>query len=205
MIIVKRIILIISVLFNAIALFYLKYFLSMHANNKGFSTTTTLVIFVLLFVPFVIRSLAPALEPYPAVVLPLGVGLFDVDKTVIEVHTRQIMAINKAGEWERIPPAQFLNPIPPYYIYDIAKNKFGLIPMDRREINTAFWGRLEVPRKPVTERDVESTQEWVHNRLRKLGYQDSVLRYRESLKTIDLQTDSLIQEIIVEEVDFELD
>jgi len=177
----------------------------MHTDNQSFSTKTTLAIFVLLMVPFVIRSLAPALEPYPAVVLPLGIGLFDVDQNHIEIRSTQIMGLNEEGNWERITPSQFLNPIPPYYIYDIAKNKFGLITQDYKEINTAFWGRVEVPRKQITEHDVESTQEWIRDRLKILGYQDSVLRYRESLKTIDLETDSLIHEKIVEEIDFELD
>lgn len=177
----------------------------MRSNNEGFSTSTTAVILVLLIIPFIIRSLAPALEPYPAVVLPLGIGLFEIDQELIQVRTTQIMGKNREDTWERIPPAQFLNPLPPYYLYAIADNKFGLSPQNRKEINTAFWGRVDIPRKPVTKSNVVSTKKWVSERLTTLGYQDSVLRIRNSVKTIDLKTDSLINERIVEDSDFELD
>lgn len=51
--------------------------------KPGFSTATTAIVAILLIIPFLIRSLAPSLEPYPAIVLPLGVGLFNIEKLTL--------------------------------------------------------------------------------------------------------------------------
>lgn len=115
------------------------------------------------------------------------------------------MGQNDKGEWERIQPGRFLEPIPPYYLHKIAENNFGLITQNRKEINTAFWGEIKVPRKPITDQDVVSTQHWVLNRLGILGFQDSTLLLRRTVKTIDLKTDSIKSEIILEEIEFEMD
>lgn len=177
----------------------------MTSTYRGFSTKASVFIAVLLITPFLIRSLAPALEPYPAIVLPLGIGLFDIGENRIEVKAIQILAQNQNNEWIRIEPGKFLEPIPPYYLSKLLESKFGLIEQDSREIKTAFWGTVEVPRKPVTNKDVVSTKKWIRDKLSKLGFKDSTLRITRSVKTIRLQTDTVLNESITEEVDFELD
>lgn len=177
----------------------------MSSVKTGFSTTATAIIAILLIIPFLIRSLAPALEPYPAIVLPLGIGLFNIEETEIDINTIQIMGQNERGEWERIQAGNFLEPVPPYYLHKIAENNFGLITQNRKVIKTAFWGEIQVPRKPITDKDVTSTKHWVRDRLGTLGFRDSTFLLRRTLKTVDLKTDSVKSETTLEEVEFELD
>jgi len=76
--------------------------------------TTRLSAFLL--VPFAIRTLAPTLEPYPAVLLPAGTGTIKMTGGQIDLDRIAICGRAAGSDaWTRLSPSQFLNPIPPQF------------------------------------------------------------------------------------------
>lgn len=177
----------------------------MKANEPIFSTWATAIIAIGLIIPFLIRAMAPAMEPYPSILLPLGIGMGNTESELTEVQSTQIKAQLKNGMWERIEPVRFMEPMPSYYLYSVASSNLGLVSQNHKEINTTLWGRVSVPRNSITDEDIEETRKWIRDRLKKLGYSNSVIRLEQSVKVVNIHTDSVQSETILEVKDFELD
>jgi hypothetical protein len=86
----------------------------------------TTLLSAFLLVPFAIRTLAPTLEPYPAVLLPSGAGTIRMTGGQIDLDRIAIYGKTAGSDaWTRLSPSRFLSPIPPQYFPALAQRSFG--------------------------------------------------------------------------------
>ena len=152
-----------------------------------FSLKFTVFLVLVLFVPFVLRTLAKQLEPYPAIILPSGASKIDLKEGVIGVNSLSIYGYDTQGKLEKIDVKQFIAPIPSHYFPVIAKNEFGLSTKTTDEI----WLRglnkkIDIKRKSVSLANQELAKIWLSNRLKKLGLSTSLILIRYEFKELSI-------------------
>ena len=82
-----------------------------------------------LCLPFALKLSAPALELYPAILLPAGAGTASTDQDVLEITRRELYGIEaKTGQAVRLDPIRFLDPIPVHYFSTLFGDSFGMAP-----------------------------------------------------------------------------
>jgi hypothetical protein len=137
-------------------------------------TVLTVLIFLLLFLPFVLKTLDMRLEIFPSVILPSSSGTIDIDKNVT-VSRMELYGIAQNNDTLQIDKGQFMQPIPKHYLYQLLRNDFGL---NAYEYEHAKTNRFALPFKlksKVTTDEITETKAWIRRRIRDLGYKDSVL------------------------------
>ena len=90
-----------------------------------FAVGTTAIVAVLLLVPFALRTLSSAVEPYPAVLLPAGPGKVPVSSGTASYSVRSLLGHKPDGSEAPLDPVRFLAPIPVQYLYALADGEFG--------------------------------------------------------------------------------
>ena len=152
------------------------------------NTLYTILLFGFLLIPFVLRNLAPILEPYPAVLLP-GAGVIRLTQDDKIDFTRPAIYGRAAGRgaWTRLSPVQFLQPLPPEFFPSLAQRYFGLSPMDPigysiRSSGVAF----KIDTHKVTDDDIKNAKQWFRVRLNESGCDDNALRITQELVTFRL-------------------
>jgi hypothetical protein len=151
------------------------------------NTLYTIILFGFLLVPFVLRNLAPVLEPYPAVLLP-GAGVIKLTQDKIG-FTRPAIYGRAAGggDWTRLSPLQLLQPLPPEFFPSLAQRYFGLSPIDPVGYSIRWSGiTFKINPHKITDDDVKNAKQWFRTRLNERGYDDSALRIAQELVTFRL-------------------
>lgn len=136
--------------------------------------TITLLTFLLLFLPFLLKTIDMRLELFPSVILPSSSGTIDISKNRVvsrmELHG---IALNK--DTLQLDKGDFLKPIPKHYLDKLLSYKFGLEEFKEEHTKT---NKFSIPfkiRSKVTEAEINETKAWLRSKLRKLGCLDSVL------------------------------
>jgi hypothetical protein len=146
----------------------------------------TTLLSAFLLVPFAIRTLAPTLEPYPAVLLPSGEatikmtgGQIDLDRLAVYGKT------SENNSWTRLSPSRFLSPIPLQYFPNLAQRNFGMSPggpIAHRIRGVGVVITIQ-PRK-VSEEEVRNAKQWLRARLKDSGCDDNPLRITQEVVTV---------------------
>ena len=137
-----------------------------------------------LLVPFAIREFAPALEPYPAVLLPSGAGRIKTTQGQIDLgRTGLYGKVAGSNAWTRLSPAEFLNPIPPQDFLPIAQRYFGLSPIGPLALTIKGGLVLRIGTHQVTEDDIKNAKQWLRAKLKGCGCNDEVLRITQEIVT----------------------
>ena len=102
---------------------------------------------VFLLVPFILRWYSPSLEPYPALLLPSGAHIVKIKDGSFSYNLYEIYGFTKNGTKKKINTQSFLEPIPPYLIWNLVRHNFGLkrenlLAADRREAKQWFRQKL---------------------------------------------------------------
>lgn len=137
---------------------------------------------LLLLTPFALSKLHPALEPFPAVMLPSGANLTRLDDE-IRTFTVAAASARRPGEtaWERIDPVALVDPVLPQYFNSLAARGFGLDPLPPQELHLRRLGqRIVLPDRHSDARAAE-TAAWLRARLGQLGYSGDALRITRQL------------------------
>ena len=143
-------------------------------ENYNYIILTVGLIFFLL-IPFVLKLKDQRLEVFPAVIMPSGAGLIN-KKDSITFTTYELYGKRK-DSIERIEIKEFLKPIPEWYINHISESNFGLEP---------FSQEFKLYKSPIkfvnfnrySEKEVEKAKTFYQEKLVKLGYDDSLLIFR---------------------------
>lgn len=151
----------------------------MELKRELFSVSTTIVIALLLAVPFIIRTLAPALEPHPAVLLPLGIGMLDIDDNVITYSVTKVQGVDEMGNWVRLSPREIIFPAHDWYFVPLMNHDFGLKNHRTRNVKSAIWGFIDIPVKQINEAQMIESQQWFKERLIQLWVQPDSFRVAE--------------------------
>ncbi|PKV75720.1 hypothetical protein [Pontibacter ramchanderi] len=75
-----------------------------------FSLRVTLVLIVILIIPYAIKSFF-SIEPFPAVILPSGPGKSLVNKSQFEVTTVSYLGKSGDGRWRQVNAQRLLHPL----------------------------------------------------------------------------------------------
>jgi hypothetical protein len=145
----------------------------------------TALLSAFLLVPFAIRNVAPALEPYPAVLLP-GAGSIKMTEGKIDLDRISIYG-RAAGRdvWTRLSPVQFLNPIPPEFFPTLAQRYFGLSRVGPIAQSIRWTGLvITIDTHKVSEEEVRNAKQWFRARLNGSGCDDNVLRITQEVVTL---------------------
>lgn len=142
-------------------------------NSKYILLTLALVSFLLI--PYIFKLKNPQLEVFPSIIMPAGAGLI-YKKDSITFRTYELYA-KKSNSVERLDIKKFLNPIPEWYVGHIAQSNFGLEP---------YYQEFKLYKPPIKFRnfnrfkpsELSSTKSFYRDKLQKLGYDDSILIYR---------------------------
>lgn len=146
----------------------------------------TTLLSAFLLVPFAVRTLAPTLEPYPAVLLPSGTGTIKITGGQTDLDRIAIYGKTAGSDaWTRLSPSRFLNPIPPQYFPTLAQRNFGMSPAGPIAHRIHGVGVLITiqPRK-VSEEEVRNAKQWLRARLKGSGCDDNLLRITQDVVTL---------------------
>lgn len=144
-------------------------------NNYNYLILTIGLIFFLLF-PFILKLKDHRLEIFPSVIMPAGAGLIH-KKDSITFGTYELYA-KRNDSITRIEVKEFLKPIPEWYVSHIARSNFGL---------DLYSQEFKLYKPPIkftnfnrfTNSELIKAQEFYQTRLRSLGFDDSLLIYRD--------------------------
>lgn len=162
----------------------------------------SLLVLVLLIVPFVLRIVSPGLEVYPSIVLPSGAGKVRITEGLLTYMTTEIYAKTvRSGNLVRLDVAEFLRPIPVQYFHNVVECGFGLDSSYRKEIKSLLFQPIKIDLVKVNEAERAETKSWLRSRLREAGCRDSLLIVQRRALTYDvnsreLQNDNLFDEQI---------
>jgi hypothetical protein len=133
-----------------------------------------------LIVPFLLR--VGPIEPYPAVLLPSGAG--KVNATGKQIDSDRTAIYGRLADhdaWIRLPPSEFLHPVPVQYFPTLAQRYFGLIPTPHYILKLGF---IKIDTQPkISDEDVKRAKQWLRQRLTETGFDDSVLRITQEIVT----------------------
>src|SRR5690554_5759863 len=92
-----------------------------------FSVRTTMLIIIILMVPFLIRfKFGDRFEPYPAVLLPSGAGKTQVYSEELRNWQIILLSQREGGSWSKVDEVDLMYPIVPNNHVPIFRKAFGL-------------------------------------------------------------------------------
>jgi hypothetical protein len=147
------------------------------------NTLYTALLSAFLVVPFAIATLAPVLEPYPAVLLPTGGGRIKTTEDQMDWGRLVIYGrVADSDAWTRLSPLKFLGPIPAEFFSTLVQRYFGLIPVpiaNRTRVGVV----ITIDPRKVPEEEVKNAKQWLRARLKDSGCDDNVLRITQEVVT----------------------
>lgn len=162
------------------------------------------VVAVGLIVPFVLREIDPALEPYPAVIQPAGANKVSTEEAVKFVET-QLFAVKEDGSEQRVNTKDFMGRIPGHYWGNIAGARYGLEPAKTRTASVGRWSITLLTAKEASPQERKEALNWIHDRLHAQGIDDAVvLRIRPFSTLWDVETGVRVKEEIGEQTDVDI-
>ena len=125
-----------------------------------------------LGVPFVVRTVCPAYEIYPSVVLPARASLLDVEGGSFIYKAREFAGVSEeTGETLVLDSAVFLDPIPPQTKGVLSTREFYLKEGYRREVYFKYLplSGFNLSRADITAQEQRETKLWISWKLQEAG------------------------------------
>lgn len=128
-----------------------------------------------LLIPFILKLKDQRLEIFPSVIMPAGASLIHKNDS-ITFGTYELYA-KRNDSIKRLEIKEFLKPIPEWYVGHIAQSNFGL---------ESYSQEFKLYKPPIkfinfnrfTKSELEKTKKFYQKRLKNLGFDDSLLIYR---------------------------
>lgn len=163
---------------------------------------------LLLGVPFVLRTVSPALEVYPSIVFPARATVVDVSHENLEFTNLELWGVGSKGKEEiLLDPARFLEPVPAVNLGVLVEREFALNPEAGRSIKFKYVpiSAREMGRSKVTPEERQETRDWLRNRLNTAGCEPYLLILRKRNSSINRNTGEVINSAIQNETTLRLD
>jgi hypothetical protein len=143
------------------------------------SQTISLIIFALLLLgPFILTTVRPDLEPYPAIILPAGAWTISLKTEELSFPDHSIYGRREHNqEWIALDTRRFLDPIPAWYLMGIMSAGLG----------------LEATKTRPTLVDITATKHWFRGRLRAMDFREDAFKVAVELVTLDRQNKRVIR------------
>lgn len=158
-------------------------------NAKYINILNTLLILLLLGIPFVIKTIDMRLEIFPSVILPSSSGTINIKENVF-VNKTELYGVLINKDTVELNKSKFMGKIPLHYLENLISNKFGLKPfLVRNEKTNKFSITYNVHSK-VSDAEIKETKIWLRNRLREQHCNDSILIIKK--RSIELSPNRVI-------------
>jgi hypothetical protein len=154
-----------------------------------FAAGTTAIVAGLLVVPFALRTLSSAVEPYPAVLLPAGPGKVPVSNGTAGFSVRSLLGHRPDGSEAPLDPVTFLAPIPVQYLYALADSEFGQ--RTKRDGTITLRGlhvTIDAPPPRPTASSRTAAAEWLRGKLTAAGLSPDALIILDEWVTVELSS-----------------
>jgi hypothetical protein len=175
------------------------------ARRPLFGVGTTVILVLLLVVPFVLRTLSSSAEPYPAVLLPAGPGQVPVSHGTAGFSVRSIVGRRPTGSEAVLDPVTFLAPIPVHYLYALADGQFGQDAGGDRTISSGRLGiTFSVPRAQPTASSKAEARDWLRSKLSAAGLAPDTLIIRDEWVTVQLRSGRELTRSVQNEITVDL-
>lgn len=166
-----------------------------------YSLHFTVLLLLVLFIPFTLRTLSTQLEPYPAILMPSGAGKVRVDNEIITYRVTKFYGQNADSEWLEITASQLIDPIPVQYVSQLLAIDFGLtelgddVPLRLRGDHVVGLN-LGIPN---SQSEREEAGDWMADNLREIGLAGDNLRVATVQLTIHADNGDVLAEEVIDE------
>jgi hypothetical protein len=144
----------------------------------------TALLSTLLVVPYALYALAPALQPYPALLIPGGAGRINTAGDQMELERTSIYGrVAGFDAWTRLSPPKFLSPIPAEFFPMLVERNFGLSPVRPIAIRSRVGAVITIQPHKVGEDELKKAKQWLRARLQASGCDANVIRITQEVVT----------------------
>lgn len=149
-------------------------------------TIITLILIIVLGLPFILRLKHPRMEPYPAILYPSGATLIKTNDNTVSFFSVELSDSTKVYNTEEL-----LNPIPVHFLFEFGETGYGL-----RKFSSEF--KLYKP--PITFRrynrwnieNVEEIKSFWKNR-----FDSNYFIVKKKMKTFDTDNGNLVNQELI--------
>jgi hypothetical protein len=164
-------------------------------------TLLSITLAIILFSPFVLKTLQPGLEIYPAIIFPAGAELLRANNEIRSFQSYEFFAFKDS--LIRIDAKKLFTGIPTQYTHSIIKGNLGLEPYNNK-FKIPFSNLYLEEKNYLTEKKITDVKLWLKRQLISQGFSDSVLVVKKVQKDYNLKTKNLTLQSIVHEKVFDL-
>ncbi|PWH83191.1 hypothetical protein DIS18_01160 [Algibacter marinivivus] len=165
--------------------------------------TVYILVFTLLIVPFLLKTIDSRLEIFPSVILPSNSNPIDISKD-ISLTKLDLYGIDNLGNQKKLDYNKFFKNIPISYSHWIIRNNFGLNNKQNLSFKTTKLGITFKTKSKVTNQEVIKTKKWLQKRLLIQECSDSLLIIKNTKLIISKDTRKLKEKLFVNDTIFEL-
>ncbi len=159
------------------------------------------LLFAALLGPFVLREISQELEIYPAVLMPVGASMVELNDSTITFGEYELVVITADSTAYAVRPAELMGSIPRNYIFPLARSSFGLA-RPRYQTRWTNWFGKERNWTPAERRQ---TINWLRSRMKQLGHTDAVaFLVRRSVRKVNTNDGSLVEDEVQSSFDISL-
>lgn len=169
---------------------------SVQSTSKFQNTKQAILIFLILFIPFTIKSLEPGLEIYPAIIFPTGASTLNVQNEFRTFERYELYALKDS--LVKLNSQTLLKNIPTQYFHSIIKGNFGLEPY-KNFFLIPFTKKKIFEENNLKPEKVKATKLWLRTNLYEAGYSDSIfvlkrIQMKYNLNRKQIESDTIIYE-----------
>ncbi|MGI9551689.1 MAG: hypothetical protein ACR2MT_10845 [Aurantibacter sp.] len=158
---------------------------------------------VILGVPTVLRIIDYRLEAYPSIILPFGAGQVELGDEV-KITVNEVYGYSPEGHLKNLDKSQFLQCIRVRYFKFLYEDRFGLKEIENQNFETVRFGIAINRESKVSEEDRMLTKEWLRERLREQGCNDSLLILKKTFVVVKSNGNFHQDTTVVNDAIFEL-
>ncbi len=164
-----------------------------------------LLLGIFLVIPFLLREISEGLEPYPAVLQPVGANKVSTTDNVLVFTEAQLIAIKIDGSVHEVDTEAFTGQIPHYYWGNMAYLGFGLGPARSQSLSLGMWNLTFTETKSSSLEERQAALRWIHTRLENQGLKDvNKLSARRMEVSYDKGSGAEVKRELVEEIDVDI-
>ncbi|GAB3006265.1 hypothetical protein GCM10027284_25220 [Cyclobacterium sediminis] len=169
---------------------------SIQPKSKFQNTKQAIIIFLILFIPFTIKSLEPGLEIYPAIIFPTGASTLNVQNEFRTFEKYELFALKDS--LVALNSQILLKNIPSQYFHSIIKGNFGLEPYQNFfQFPFSSWKIIEG--NDLNQEKKKATKSWLRTNLNEAGYSDSIFVLRKIQIKYNLYQKQIASDTIIYE------
>ena len=169
-------------------------------KNYGY-ILLTIILSLILIIPFVLKLRNPGLEIYPGIIFPSGAGTFKKTTEIVTIPTFEVYGCKNGIK--QVKFSQFFKNVPGQYFSTLRSGNFGLEKFEgvRKIYTPEISFKVE---NDFNQSNLKKAQYWFKERLREQNMQDSIFILREYKIDYNINTKNVVSKKLVDERIFDL-